>query len=459
MSNTESNTNQSEGDVLTGLEEELEGVIENEQEFFSVREFDGDFLYVYMNDPFLGQISMELTKVLDLKAPTAYVGLRRDGRGEYEIILGYNPRFFRSLTKHQRVGVIKHELYHLIFQHIFGRGVTDPDNQKLFNWAADLAINSIIGKENLPDMCLIPGHRPIDPSTGKPVEGKFAEFIETAKPLEASDYYFEELRRIRDEEREKNGGDGEGAIDIMNSPIDSMDDHSGWGNLPEEVAEQLRGKIKDMIEGAAKNADRTNNWGNMPASVQEMIRKMVSREVDWRSVIKNFIGRCRSVERNSSMKRINKKMPYIHPGVKRPYHANFACFMDQSGSMADEDIALLFGELQNLSALVELDTYHFDTEIDESSYRRWRKNDPFPPLRTRAGGTDFQAVADFCNLPENRGRWSGIIILTDGYAPTMGQVMNARVMWVVTESGPMDHVRSGDLAVQMKKSKGKFQSY
>ena len=64
MSNTESNTNQSEGDVLTGLEEELEGVIENEQEFFSVREFDGDFLYVYMNDPFLGQISMELTRFL-----------------------------------------------------------------------------------------------------------------------------------------------------------------------------------------------------------------------------------------------------------------------------------------------------------------------------------------------------------------------------------------------------------
>ena len=43
MSNTESNTNQSEGDVLTGLEEELEGVIENEQEFFSVREFDCDW--------------------------------------------------------------------------------------------------------------------------------------------------------------------------------------------------------------------------------------------------------------------------------------------------------------------------------------------------------------------------------------------------------------------------------
>jgi len=31
-------------------------------------------------------------------------------------------------------------------------------------------------------------------------------------------------------------------------------------------------------------------------------------------------------------------------------------------------------------------------------------------------------------------------------------------MWVVTESGTMNHVRQGDLAVQMKQSGGKFQS-
>lgn len=451
-----------ESGVLDGIEED-EATSEAIQkakdslEYFSPREFDGDFLHVYMNDPFLGQISMEITKRIDLTVPTAYIGLRRDARQNYEIIMGYNPKFMRSLGKAERVGVIRHELYHLIFQHVLGRGVSDPDNQKLYNWATDLAINSIIGYENLPKMCLFPGKRPIDPATGKPVEGVYADFLENAKPNESSDYYFEELKRIRDEEREKNGG-GDGTIDIMNSPIDSMDDHSGWGELPEEIAEQLRGKLKDMVEKAAKNAERTNNWGSVPAHIQEMIRKMISREIDWRSVLKNFIGRCRSMERYATIKKINKKMPYIHPGVKRPLHANFACFMDQSGSMTDEDIALLFAELQSLSTLIEIDTYHFDTEIDENSYRRWKKNDPFPPLRTRSGGTDFQAVADFCNRPENRGRWSGVIILTDGYAPTMGQILSARVMWVVTETGTMNHVRPGDLAVQMKQSGGKFQT-
>jgi predicted metal-dependent peptidase len=451
-----------ESGVLDGIEEDsvTSDAIQKAKdslEYFSPREFDGDFLHVYMNDPFLGQISMEITKRIDLTVPTAYIGLRRDARQNYEIVMGYNPKFMRALSKAERVGVIRHELYHLIFQHILGRGVSDPDNQKLYNWATDLAINSIIGYENLPKMCLFPGKRPIDPATGKPVEGIYADFLENAKPNESSDYYFEELKRIRDEEREKNGG-GNGTIDIMNSPIDSMDDHSGWGELPEEIAEQLRGKLKDMVEKAAKNAERTNNWGSVPAHIQEMIRKMISREIDWRSVLKNFIGRCRSMERHATIKKINKKMPYIHPGVKRPLHANFACFMDQSGSMTDEDIALLFAELQSLSNLIEIDTYHFDTEIDENSYRRWKKNDPFPPLRTRSGGTDFQAVADFCNRPENRGRWSGIIILTDGYAPTMGQILNARVMWVVTETGTMNHVRPGDLAVQMKQSGGKFQT-
>jgi predicted metal-dependent peptidase len=436
----------------------VEGKAPVEREYFSPREFDGSFIQVYMSDPFLGQISMEVTKVIDPNVPTAYVGLRRDSRQNYEVIMGISPKFFRSLTEAQRVGVIRHELYHIIFQHIFSRASSDPNDQRLQNWATDMAINSIIGKENLPELCLLPGHRPMDPKTGKPITGPYAEFIEKAKPNEASDYYFEELKRIRDEEREKNGG-GSNSIDISNSPLDSMDDHNGWGNLPEEIAEQLRGKLKDMVERAAKNAERNNNWGSTPAYIQELIRKMISKEIDWRSILKNFIGRSRSQERISTVRKINKKLPYIYPGVKRPLHANFVCFIDQSGSMSDQDIALMFGELQSLSSLIEIDTYHFDTQIDEDSHRKWRKNDPFPPLRTRCGGTDFQAVADFCNRPNNRGRWSGVIILTDGYAPVMGQIVGSKVLWVVTETGTMEHVRMGDLAIQMKKSDGKFKPF
>ena len=100
MESDNSNTVSGDG-ILDGIDEipgneELTKAKEA-MEYFSPREFDGDFLHVYMNDPFLGQISMEITKRIDTTVPTAYIGLRRDTRQNYEIIMGYNPKFMRSL--------------------------------------------------------------------------------------------------------------------------------------------------------------------------------------------------------------------------------------------------------------------------------------------------------------------------------------------------------------------------
>lgn len=413
-------------------------------------EFEHDFLELYMHDPFLGGCSMAVTKFADPKCPTAYIGVRTNG-ARHEVIMGYSPKFMRGLSREERKGVIRHELYHLIFQHIFHRSVSDSADQKLWNWATDLAINSLIGAEHLPRMCLIPGHAPTDPATGKAIEGPYATYIKSAKTMQASDHYFDELKKIRDE-------NGENTPDF--NLIDSMDGHDGWGNIDPEILEELRDKVRDMVEGATKNADRNNSWGSVPMAIQEMIRKMLSREVDWKSIIRNFIGRSRTLERTSTIKRVNKKLPYIQPGCKRPFRANFACFMDQSGSMGDDDIALLFGELSGLANLTTLDVYHFDTEVDEASHKVWKKGNANPDrLRTRGGGTDFDAVAAFCNGTANRGKWSGVIILTDGYAPKMGMINGARVLWVVTPGGTMEHIRPGDLACQMKRDSGKFKSY
>lgn len=425
--------------------------LDPENQLRTPSEFDYDFLELYMNDPFLGGCSLDITKVADPNCPTAYVGVRKNG-ARHDVVLGYSPKFFRGLSRGERRGVIQHEIYHMVFGHIFARAVSTKEDQKLWNFATDMAINSIIGAERLPRLALIPGHAPMDPATGKPVEGPYAAFIKSAKPLESSDYYFDELKKIRQE-----NGDGEGTGYAV---LSSMDDHDGWGEIDPETIEELRGKVGDIIDRAMKKADRNNSWGSVPAHIQEMIRRMMSNEVDWKSILRNFIGRCRTLERNSTIKRINKKMPYIQPGVKRPLRANFACFMDQSGSMSDEDIAQLFGELGNLASLTELDVYHFDTEVDEKSHKKWRRGDANPQcLRTRCGGTDFDSVANFCNRTENRGRWSGVIVLTDGYAPKMGALNGARVLWVVTETGTMEHVRPGDLVCQMKKSDKKFKPY
>jgi len=425
-----------------------------EQAKYYEGEFDPDFTQLFLEESFLGGISIGVSKRADFSVPTAYVGVRRNGNN-HDVVLGFNPSFMRKLNKLQRLGVIRHELYHLVFQHIFIRSIGDTRLSKLWNWATDLAINSIIGKDSLPTLCLIPGHRNIDPATGKPIEGIYADFIANAPPMKASDWYFSELLKLM---QENDHGEGDLTIGV-NGDIGTMDDHSGWDDIPEEVKEEIRERVREMVGNGAMRADQSNSWGNTPQEIQEWIRKMLSREIDWRNIVKSFFGRVRSQERNSTLKRINKKMPYIHPGVKRKFKSTFACFIDQSGSMSDKDIAMLFGEIEGLAKETEIDVYHFDTEIDVSSHTVWKKGKPFPkPHRTRCGGTDFNAVANFCNDSKNPS-WSGVVILTDGYAPVMGQIKGAKVLWVITEGGSMDIVRPGDLACKMRADQGKFKSY
>lgn len=419
-------------------------------------EFNHDFVTVYMEQPFLGVVSMEITKLADEGAPTAYMGARKEDK-EYELVLGYNPDFFRSLTAKERQGVICHELYHLIFQHVTHRTVVDKRMSQLWNVATDLAINSIIGQQNLPSFCLFPGKRPTrkDPKTGQIVDAgdkDLCDFIEKAPGLQAADFYFEKMKEIIDKRKNDNSDDPTGGMA-------TLDDHDGWGELPAEIEEQLAERMRDLIEKAVRHCDNTSKqWGSIPQEIQEMIRKLISREIDWRSILRNFIGRCRSTERIGTVRRINKRAPFALPGARRKTYAKFACFIDQSGSMSDSDIAMLFGEMEGLSKETAIDVYHFDTEIDEKSHTVWKKGAPTPkPHRTRCGGTDFNAVAGFCNRHDNRGRWAGVIILTDGYAPVMGPIVGSRVLWVITESGTMEAVRPGDLACKMKSGdNGKF---
>lgn len=422
--------------------------------FIERNEFDADFAALAQEDPFLASISMSISKVCDPKVPTACIGVTPTKRGP-EVVMTIGPDFFRSLIQKHRIGVQKHELYHYIFGHLGSRAIGDTKYSKLHNYATDLAINSIIGKDNLPNVVLIPGHRPIrkdndknSPTFGQyvPDDSPYGDYIASAPPLQSTEHYFENLRRIYEE----NGGESQGDIVIGDG---TLDDHEGWNSIPKEIEDELRDKLRDRLEKAVKDAERSQRWGSVPQEIQDMLKRMISNEVNWKSVIRSFLGRCRTAERISTIRKINKKMPYIYPGTKRPQRANFAAFIDQSGSMSDEDIELLFGELENLAKEVTIDVYFFDTEIDLNSHMVWKRGSTKPRKRMRCGGTDFNAVANFCNARENRNKWSGIIILTDGYAPKMGVIRGARVIQVITEHGTMESVRTGDLAVQMKKEK------
>ena len=118
-----------------------------------------DIARLLKDEPFFAALSRRVEKVSTTSIPTAAVGLNREAM-QYEFL--YNPAFFEKLTEAQRRGVIIHEFYHLVFRHVSNRRpaqvIREPERFfKLWNIATDLSINCLIGAENLPENCCIPG--------------------------------------------------------------------------------------------------------------------------------------------------------------------------------------------------------------------------------------------------------------------------------------------------------------
>ena len=104
-----------------------------------------------MNEPFFASLSRRISKIESKAIPTAGVRVNPD-TAQFEML--YNSDFFAKLTDGQRLDVLKHEFYHLIFEHVTSRKPENV-NPRTWNFATDLAINSHL--DNLPEGCLKPG--------------------------------------------------------------------------------------------------------------------------------------------------------------------------------------------------------------------------------------------------------------------------------------------------------------
>ena len=140
---------------------------------------------------------------------------------------------------------------------------------------------------------------------------------------------------------------------------------------------------------------------------------MISNEVDWRSILKQFCGMSKRGTRTTTWSNVN--MTHLHPkygplatGAKRGYTSSIAVYIDQSGSVDQASLELAFAELRSLARHTEFTTFHFDTAVDEKSEALWKKGRTPQAHRTRSGGTCFDCVTKHAN--KNRGRFDGYIL-------------------------------------------------
>jgi predicted metal-dependent peptidase len=377
-------------------------------------DLEKDLVRLLINEPFFATLSRHINKVPSKSIPTAGVRIDKDGFFE----LAFNPDFMAGLSDEHRRGVLKHEFYHLIFDHCFTRSPDGKKISKRWNYATDLAINSHLLNE-LPDFALFPA------KFGYPAE-------------QSAEWYYAKLEQDGkgNDDGKCNGqhekGDGEGG----GTPCDcgNFDSHDGWGedgDTPSEAKEIAKERLREATRKAAEaSATSKLGWGSVSGRIKEQVMRFINRTVDWKAVLRAFVGQAQKASMVNTVKRINKRYPYIHAGKKALRHANIAISIDQSGSVGDDMLQLFYAELDNLAKLASFTIIPFDCSVAEDKIYVWKKGERRPWERVLSGGTDFDAPTEYVN----KNKFDGHIILTDMYAPKP-KPSHCRRMWMTDERG------------------------
>ena len=386
-----------------------------------------------MREPFFAALSRRIDKTATTAIPTAGVRVNPD-RAQFEML--YNPEFFAQLKDEHKLGVLMHEFYHIIFEHVTGRKPSDG-LKRIDNIAMDLAING------LPEMIgKLPCESDPGPMIGKepmkgcmPGEGPFKD-LPAGKSYE---WYLQALKKMGEESKKKGEGQpgegqpGEGSGQPGDGDpfggMDSFDDHDQFGEVDGTTQEIAKERLKEAIKKAAEEAEKARNWGSVSSSMRQHIIDRIATKVDWRKVLRYFVKTSQRADRFSTPRRLNKRFPKIHPGKRVRRHARIAVSIDQSGSVDDGMLAAFFSELNKLATIAEFTVIPFDTRVAEDQVYVWKKGQTRKTERVLCGGTCFNAPTKYVN----EHKFDGHIILTDLCAPKPIKSTCQR-MWMTTKA-------------------------
>ena len=393
-----------------------------------------EIIKLLQDEPFFAALSRRVDKKPG-NIPTAGVRVNPDTCA-YEMV--YNPQFFDGLTDEQRKGVLIHEFYHLVFDHVGGRR-PDGVNHMAWNIATDLAINSLITEQGsrldrLPEGCCVPGGPQFEEYPHSLSSEKYLEMLKNDpdKQGDGENQDGEPSGEEGDGQGQGQQGEGgeQGDQQGNGSGGGNFDDHSGWEENSNSAATDIaKQKMKEAVRKAAEEAASGRGFGSAGGQAKKLILDSLKTKVDWKKVLRSFTIASVKADKRSTVKRINKRFPYIHSGKKIRRESKIAVCIDQSGSVDDAMLVKFYNELNKLCDLVEFDIIPFDTQVGEDHVYTWKKGQKRAWERVMYGGTCFDAPTKFVN--ESRGKYDGMIVLTDMMAPKPKRCRVKR-LWMTT---------------------------
>ena len=382
---------------------------------------------------FYGLLLMHMVYSIDANAETAYTDGTR---------IAFGPKFLESLTDSELDFVMMHEILHVVLQHCI-RG-EDRDHERM-NIACDIVVNSNILLENNMDRRSITlsewGESMHIAPDGKEGHEYTAEQVYDMLPPTPP----RKKKKIPSSSGEKGRAKQEqGDPKDLTSGGHSWDDHSQWSQYEED--DTLRDVwVKQFAEAceAISIREKTIGRGTLPLFAQRLLEKLRDPQVDWRTILNEFVQEEVNDYSFSPPDRRFQESPFFLPDFnelgKNGEPVDILFMIDTSGSMSDKEITAAFSEVKG--AIDQFDGKlkgwlgFFDAAIIEP--KPFESVDDVLKIKPAGGGgTDFQIIFEYVHQHMENNLPACIIILTDGYAPFPQEhlAQNIPVLWLIDNS-------------------------
>ena len=364
-------------------------------------------------EPFYAHLLTSLKRVYGREVATAAVSAT--GRG---VTLWVNPSFFcNEVNEQERIGVLKHEMLHLLFKHPWRNTSNMPDDE-LRNIAADLVVNQFVAPFKLPEGCILlstfPGAGLEADQTMEWYYNKLRQYGSTSEGAKAIEKATGVCKAQGcDAKWGEKGADSDGGDPSQNGGLTS-------GDYAEAVVRGVVSKAKAKLSG--------KEWGDLPGGVQRMVDEICAPpKLPWKRLLRLFAGRgARTVIRTTRLKESNR-FPG-EPGIRIKRLQKLVVAVDTSGSIGEKELSEFLIEINGISrAGAEITLIECDCKVHTvNPYKRGKM-----PQFKGGGGTDFDPVMQW--LHDNRHeRFGGCIYLTDGCAPKPTVDPRCPVLLVIT---------------------------
>lgn len=332
-------------------------------------------------------------------------------------IMTFSVKEFLNLTKGEMCALIKHEIFHIMYNHYSRIKVLRNEYSPLVvNLAMDVSVNQFI--KGLPGFC----HRIDSINMSINADLKEDESLET---------YAYKIQKALDEIEK----------DSKSTPL------SEDFNM-EKVHDSWLNKDFDSKELSKKNALNAYKGDNAPKGLELLLKALRERpEIKWSSYLKRII-RTEKGGYKKTITRKDRRQPdrLDLRGSLRDHIGKILIAIDISGSISDEEIKEIlrevFGIVKNKTAEITV------AEVDDKVRRTYKvkgKKDLKPKL-DRRGGTAFSPLFNYSN--KNGFKDHLIVYFTDGMGEEELSVkpLNKNILWVLTGKGK---------ELSLKKSYGK----